>query len=127
MARIPNPRRTSEGRSEDLVGVRQPVERVIVVGAGIAGLTVANALTRSGVECVVLEARERTGGRLHTVDLGGSLVDLGASWIHHPDGNPLAAFVEEAGIDVRSGNPLGAMAGYDLGAEKRLSPDQVAA
>src|ERR1700712_1148003 len=125
MARIPNPRRTSEGRPEDLVGVRQPVERVIVLGAGIAGLTVANALTRSGVECVVLEARERIGGRLHTVDLNGSPVDLGASWIHHPAGNPLRAFVDEAGIAVRDGNPLPGLAGYDLGAEQRLVPEEV--
>ncbi len=58
-------------------------ERVVVVGAWIAGLTVANALTHTGVESVVLEARDRAGGRLHTVDLAGSTVDLGGSWIHH--------------------------------------------
>ena len=46
-------------------------------GAGIAGLTAANALTHAGVECVVLEARDRIGGRLRTVDVGGSPVDLG--------------------------------------------------
>jgi monoamine oxidase len=126
MADIPKPRRTSEGRSGDLVGVRQPVGRVIVIGAGIAGLTVANALTRSGVDCVVLEARDRTGGRLHTVDLDGSLVDLGASWIHHPVGNPLRAFADETGIAVRNGNPLTGLSGYDLGAERRLFPDEVA-
>jgi monoamine oxidase len=34
----------------------------------------------------VLEARDRIGGRLHTVDLGGLPVDLGGSWIHMPDG-----------------------------------------
>ena len=50
-------------------GVAGPVGRVLVVGAGIAGLTVANALTHAGVECLVLEARDRIGGRLHTVDL----------------------------------------------------------
>jgi polyamine oxidase len=52
-------------------GVAGPVGRVLVIGAGIAGLTAANALTHAGVECVVLEARDRTGGRLHTADLGG--------------------------------------------------------
>ena len=45
-------------------GVTRPVERVLVVGAGMAGLTVANALSHAGVDCVVLEARDRTGGRL---------------------------------------------------------------
>jgi protoporphyrinogen oxidase len=48
---------------------------VVVVGAGIAGLTVANALAHGGVECVVLEARDRIGGRLHTVKLAGCCKD----------------------------------------------------
>jgi polyamine oxidase len=71
---------------------------VIVVGAGIAGLTVANALTHAGVDVVVLEARDRIGGRLHTVDLGGSQVDLGGSWIHTPDGNPMSALADLLGV-----------------------------
>jgi monoamine oxidase len=69
-----------------------------VVGAGIAGLTVANALTHAGVEVVVLEARDRIGGRLHTVDLGGSRVDLGGAWIHTPDGNPLSTLADLLGV-----------------------------
>src|SRR4051794_35986727 len=80
------------------VGIDGPVDRVIVVGAGIAGLTVASALTRAGVACVVLEARDRLGGRLHTIDLAGMPVDLGGSWIHHPVGNPLRAFAAQAGV-----------------------------
>ena len=44
-------------------GVTGPVGRVVVVGAGIAGLTVASVLTQAGVECVALEARDRIGGR----------------------------------------------------------------
>jgi polyamine oxidase len=70
------------------------VGRVLVVGAGIAGLTVANALTHAGVEVLVLEARNRIGGRLHTVDVGGSLIDLGGAWIHTPDGNPMSALAD---------------------------------
>src|SRR5713101_406882 len=41
-------------------------ERVIVVGAGFAGLAVANALANAGVECIVLESRDRLGGRAWT-------------------------------------------------------------
>ncbi len=70
-----------DGRADVPAGVAGPVERVVAVGAGIAGLTVANALTFGGVECVVVEARDRIGGRLHTVNLAGSPVDLGGSWI----------------------------------------------
>jgi monoamine oxidase len=67
-----------------------PVDRVVVVGAGIAGLAAASRLRRAGIPCVVLEARDRVGGRLHTVDLAGVPVDLGGSSIHHPIGNLLA-------------------------------------
>ena len=82
-----------DGRTDVPGGVAAPVERVLVVGGGIAGLTAANALTHAGVECVVLEARDRIGGRLHTVDVGGSPVDLGGSWIHMP-----AALTEAAAL-----------------------------
>lgn len=87
-----------DGTLEVPSGAADPVGRVIVVGAGIAGLTVANALTHAGVDVVVLEARDRIGGRLHTVDLGGSYVDLGGSWIHTPDGNPMSALADLLGV-----------------------------
>jgi monoamine oxidase len=107
--------------------VAGPVERVVVVGAGIAGLTVANALTHSRVECVVLEARDRIGGRLHTVDLAGSPVDLGGSWIHTPVGNPMRAFAEQVGVPCRSANPLPELAGFDCGEGRRLSAAEIEA
>ena len=108
-------------------GVAGLVERVVVVGAGIAGLTVANALTHAGVECVVLEARDRIGGRLHTVDLAGSPVDLGGSWIHMPVGNPMSAFAQQVGVSCRSANPLSGLAGFDCGEGRRLSAAEVKA
>ena len=46
----------TDGRASVPGGIAGPVRRVVVVGAGIAGLTVASALTQAGVECVVLEA-----------------------------------------------------------------------
>jgi monoamine oxidase len=102
-------------------GVAGPVERVVVVGAGISGLTVANALTQAGVECVVLEARDRIGGRLHTIDLGGCPVDMGGSWIQMPDGNPLTAFARLAGVPGRSADPVPEMAAFDRAEGRRLS------
>lgn len=65
-------------------------ERIIVVGAGVAGLTTAQALALAGHDVVVLEARDRIGGRTHTAAVGDASVDLGAAWIHGVNGNPLA-------------------------------------
>ena len=72
--------------------------RVIVIGAGISGLTAARDLVAGGADVTVLEARSRVGGRTWTADVGGAQVDLGGSWIHGPFGNPLAAEVRRAGL-----------------------------
>lgn len=107
-------------------GVAGPVRRVLVIGAGIAGLTAAKALTHAGVECVVLEARDRIGGRLHTADLGGLPVDLSGSWIHMPDGNPMTVFARLAGVPCESADPVPEMAGFDRSEGRRLSAAETA-
>jgi len=108
-------------------GCAGPVQRVIVIGAGISGLAVGNALTHAGVECLVLEARDRMGGRLHTVDVGGVPIDLGGSWIHTPVGNPLRRFADQAGVECRDGNPLYETVGYDSTEGRRLSDAELGA
>jgi len=54
---------------------------VVVVGAGLAGLTAARELSRSGFDVVVLEGRDRVGGRTKPATLAGVPVDLGASFV----------------------------------------------
>ena len=71
---------------------------VIVVGAGVAGLSAARALHDAGLEVVVLEARDRIGGRAWTPDVGGAPVDAGAMFVHGVVGNPLAALCDALGI-----------------------------
>ena len=57
--------------------------RVVILGAGIAGLSAAYHLVEHGVkDIVVLEARERVGGRIHTIMHNGHPLELGAQWIH---------------------------------------------
>lgn len=72
--------------------------RIIVVGAGLAGLTAARELKRRGADVVVVEARDRIGGRIWTSRVWPDLpMDLGASWIHGVDGNPLTELANLAG------------------------------
>ena len=71
---------------------------VIVIGAGVAGLTAARLLARAGQRVLVLEARGRIGGRTFTERADGHTTDRGASWIHGIDGNPLAELVENFGM-----------------------------
>lgn len=75
-------------------------ERVIVVGAGMAGLVAARLLRDSGFRVTVLEARERLGGRTWTDDSLGAPLDLGGSWVHGVEGNPLTLWCAKLGVDL---------------------------
>lgn len=70
----------------------------VVVGAGVSGLTAARLLVQAGQRVVVLEARDRTGGRLHTQRKDGTTTDLGASWIHGVNNSPLAVLANTLGL-----------------------------
>jgi monoamine oxidase len=81
------------------IGEPAEVRKVVVVGAGISGLTAARALHRAGVDVVVVEGRDRVGGRTHTVDVEGVPVDLGGSWIHDGAGSPMLGYVDSLEIE----------------------------
>lgn len=78
--------------------------RLVVIGAGFAGLSAARLLRQSGAEVIVLEARERPGGRVLTDRSAGFALDLGPAWLHGGPGNPLKAVAGDAGIATRVTN-----------------------
>jgi monoamine oxidase len=73
---------------------------VAIVGAGLAGLVAARRLTEAGRSTVVLEARDRVGGRLLNEEIGeGKVVEVGGQWIG-PTQDRIAALAVELGLDT---------------------------
>jgi len=67
---------------------------VVIVGAGMAGLEAGAQLARAGVDVRIVEARDRIGGRVRTDRSLGLPLDIGASWIHGVNGNPLSGLAD---------------------------------
>ena len=95
---------------------------VVIVGAGAAGLAAARRLY-GRKRAVVLEARERAGGRGFTLDAGGWPLDLGCGWLHSADRNPLTGLAEQLGLTIdRTPAAWGNEApGFGMGAAQRAA------
>ena len=73
---------------------------VLVLGAGISGLAAARTLTDDGWKVIILEARDRIGGRMWTDTSLGVPLDLGASWIHGVNGNPITKLAKQFSVQT---------------------------
>jgi len=71
---------------------------VVIVGGGAAGIAAGRHLRQAGIDCLVVEARPRLGGRAWTVaDPSGFAIDLGCGWLHSADRNPWTEVAERQG------------------------------
>ena len=79
---------------------------VAIIGAGAAGLAAARTLQGSRLTSLILEARDRIGGRAHTMIVGDGIpFDLGCGWLHSADENPFVAIAEDLGFEVNRSLP----------------------
>ena len=75
---------------EDQVSDLKNYHKFLIIGGGISGLSAASHLAKNGFrDFRLLEARNRLGGRIATMQIGGTKIELGANWIHGILGNPL--------------------------------------
>lgn len=92
-------------RGGSMTGLSSAVD-VAVIGAGAAGIAAARRLAEAGrVSFVVVEARDRPGGRAWTIDAGGHPADLGCEWLHSADRNVLAPLAKRLGFTLNRQRP----------------------
>jgi monoamine oxidase len=73
---------------------------VVVIGAGAAGVSAARRLAEAQIRVIVIEARDRVGGRGWTRDIGGFPLDFGCGWIHSADENEWSRIARALGFEI---------------------------
>lgn len=83
---------------DEINTTRSTHAEIIVIGAGLAGLSAARELHDAGKSVIVLEAKPHIGGRTYSQLLGTTPVDMGASWLHGVKGHPLTPLAEHLNL-----------------------------
>ena len=76
-------------------------EKIIIIGAGISGLIAAQKLTSFGFEVLILEARDRVGGRIATFRKGNNVADIGAMVVTGIYGNPITILAKQLDLELK--------------------------
>jgi len=87
---------------------------VAIIGAGAAGLGAAHALKDSGLSVILLEARDRIGGRAHTIAAApGIPFDMGCGWLHSADRNSFVGIAQQLGFEINKARAPWRQQSYD--------------
>lgn len=113
---VPEPS-PSAGPRLSLLEATESVD-VVVIGAGLAGLTAARDVINGGLSCIVVEARDRVGGKTWSEPLQPGkpgVVDLGAGWINDTNQHKVHALAKQFGAELIEQNTTGNVAyqGFD--------------
>src|SRR6202158_6401284 len=89
---------------------------IAIIGAGAAGLGAAHGLKDSGLSVSVLEARDRMGGRGHTIMAAPDIAfDLGCGWLHSADKNSFVKIAERLNFEIDKTRPPWREQSFDTG------------
>jgi monoamine oxidase len=101
---------------------------VAIIGAGAAGLGAAHALENSGLGVIVLEARDRVGGRAHTILAAPGIVfDLGCGWLHSANKNSFVEIAKQLNFEIDKTRPPWREQSFDTGFPHSERQDFIAA
>lgn len=95
------------------ISSQAPVD-VIIIGAGLSGLQTAVSLHDGGLSILILEARDRIGGKTLSRDFDGGVSDMGAAWINSTNQSKMYALAKRFGLDTIEQNTNGDIVMHDL-------------